>query len=94
MRQSVSGVAGSGTGEIPSKNNLGGDNRLESLLHSAFKKRLTVDYMSERSGIIGVNNGPDMRRYNYEVIQDKLEKYKTKGKRTTMTRDALVEFVA
>ena len=47
-----------------------------------------MDYMSERSGMI------ESRKFTFEVLQDKLERYKIKGKRTTMTREALIEFSA
>ena len=47
-----------------------------------------MDYMSERSGMI------ESRKFTFEVLQDKLERYKIKGKRTTMTREGLIEFSA
>jgi len=61
---------------------------LESMMQLSLKKRLGIDYMSERSGIM------DSRKFSQEVLLDKLDRYKTKGKRTAMTRDALVEFAA
>lgn len=42
--------------------------------------------MSERS--------IETKKYTHEVILDRLDKFKTKGKRTNMSREALIEFVA
>jgi len=70
-------------------------NRFDLMMQSAFRKRMGTDYLSERSGIIGINNnGIDMRKYQPEVILHKLDKYKTKGKKIIMSRDSLIEFVA
>ena len=66
------------------------DNRFEHLLQSALKRRMGMDNLSERSGIIGVEE----RKYSSEVLYDKLDRFKLKGKRTAMNREALVEFVA
>lgn len=46
--------------------------------------------MSERSGV----NLMELRKYTPEVIADKLDKFKTKGKKTTVNREGLIEFVA
>ena len=54
---------------------------------SAFKKKLGIDYLSERSG-------PDVRKYTTYYLSDKLDRYKLKGKRTVMTREAVIEFAA
>lgn len=70
-------------------------NRIEHLLSSAFKKRMGMEQLSERSGIIGVNDrAVDLRKYSYDVMLEKLERFKAKGKRTSLTRDNLIEFVA
>lgn len=53
-----------------------------------------MDFLSERSGPNFGPSGIDTRRFQFEVILDKLDKYKTKGKRTVMNREALIEFVA
>ena len=42
--------------------------------------------MSERS--------IETKKYTHEVILDRLDKFKTKGKRTNMSREAIIEFVA
>jgi len=51
-----------------------------------------MDYLSERSG---PNFGPthDTKKFTYEVILDKLDKFKTKLKKTAMNREALIDFV-
>lgn len=52
-----------------------------------------MDYLSERSGPnFGTN--PDVKRFSADVILDKLDKFKTKLKKTAITRENLIEFVA
>jgi hypothetical protein len=66
---------------------------MENALQNALKRRITMDYLSERSG---PNFGPsasESKKFNFEVIQDKLDKFKTKLKKTTMNREALIDFV-
>ena len=36
----------------------------------------------------------NLRKYSIEMITEKLDKYKTKNKKSVMSRDALIEFVA
>jgi hypothetical protein len=76
----------------PSKSilrNLAGEgnapNKLEYILNAGLKKKLGMDYISERSGI-------DMRKYTPEYINHKLERYKTRTKKTVLTRADLIEF--
>lgn len=56
-----------------------GDNRLELVLNTALKKRMGLDYLSERSGI-------DMRKFEPSYVQHKLDSYKTKTKKTIISR--------
>jgi hypothetical protein len=63
----------------------GNPNKLELILNTALKKRMGIDYLSERSGI-------DMRKYSNEYILMKLERYKNKNKKTVLTRSDLIEF--
>lgn len=56
-----------------------------------------MDYLSERSGPnFGGDGGllADNKKYSFEVLSDKLERYKTKLKKSALTRDALIEFVS
>ena len=61
--------------------------KLDAFMASAFKKKLGIDYLSERAG-------PDVRKYTTYYLSDKLDRYKLKGKRTVMTREAVIEFAA
>lgn len=36
----------------------------------------------------------EAKRFSTEAIQDRLERFKTKNKKVTMSREALIEFVA
>ena len=54
-------------------------NKLELILNQGLKKKMGMDYLSERSGI-------DMRKYTHDYILHKLEKYKTKSKKTILSR--------
>jgi len=48
-----------------------GTNRLELILNTALKKRMGMDYLSERSGL-------DMRKFTKEYISHRLERFKNK----------------
>ncbi len=54
-------------------------NKLELILNQGLKKKIGLDYLSERSGL-------DMRKYTHDYILHKLEKYKTRSKKTIMNR--------
>ena len=81
----------------PSKNilrnlaSLGGEggngvgNKLEHILNVGLKKKMGMDYISERSGL-------DMRKYTTEYVHHKLDRYKTRTKKTIMSRADLIEF--
>jgi hypothetical protein len=64
-----------------------GGNRLELALNIAFKKRMGMDYLSERSG-------HDMRKFTPTYVQHKLDKYKNKTKKSIFSRSDLIDFVA
>ena len=49
----------------------GAPSKLELILNNALKKRMGMDYLSERSGI-------DMRKYSKDYLSHKLDTYKTK----------------
>ena len=49
----------------------GSPTKLELILNTAMKKRMGMDYLSERSGL-------DMRKYSKDFLSHKLDKYKTK----------------
>ena len=57
----------------------------------ANQKRVTLELLTEGSTAGG---GLDTRKYRADVLQDKLERYKTKTKRVSLTRGNLIEFVA
>jgi hypothetical protein len=94
-KQSTTGLPMVADENSPSKNILknlaaiGGDgnggNKLEYMMNVGLKKRMGMDYISERSGL-------DMRKFTAEYIHHKLEKYKSKSKKTVMTRADLIEF--
>ena len=77
----------------PSKNilrNLTGEGngmgtKLEYILNAGLKKKMGMDYISERSGL-------DMRKFTPEYIHHKLEKYKSRSKKSVITRADLIEF--
>jgi len=53
-----------------------------------------LDFLSERSGPnFGGGTIADTKKYSFEVLQYKLERYKTKLKKTVLTREALIDFV-
>lgn len=54
-------------------------NKLELILNHGLKKKMGMDYLSERSGI-------DMRKYTHDYILHKLDKYKTRTKKTIINR--------
>lgn len=58
----------------------------------AVQKKVTLELLTEGSTTGG--NVLDTRKYRTDVLQDKLERYKTKTKRTALTRENLIEFVA
>ena len=77
-------------GKSPKKQSMptaddGSPTKLELLLNNALKKRMGMDYLSERSGI-------DMRKYSKDYLSHKLDQYKTKQKKTVLTRQDLIEF--
>jgi len=49
------------------------------------KKKMGMDYISERSGF-------DMRMYTPDYIMHKLDKYRTRSKKTIISRADLIEF--
>ncbi len=53
----------------------GGNNKIEQILNMGLKKKMGMDYISERSGI-------DMRKFTAEYIRYKLDRYKTRTKKT------------
>lgn len=63
----------------------GSPNKLELVLNTVLKKRMGIDYLSERSGI-------DMRKYTAEYISMRLERFKNKNKKMNLTRSDLIEF--
>jgi hypothetical protein len=63
----------------------GSPTKLELMLNTALKKRMGMDYLSERSGV-------DMRKYSKEYVSMRLERYKNKSKKTVLTRSDLIEF--
>lgn len=65
--------------------NGGMGNKLEQILNVGLKKKMGMDYLSERSGL-------DMRKFTSDYIHHKLEKYKARTKKTAMTRADLIEF--
>ena len=77
----------------PSKNilrNLTGEGngmgtKLEYILNVGLKKKMGMDYISERSGL-------DMRKFTPEYIHHKLEKYKSRSKKSVISRADLIEF--
>lgn len=73
----LGGAEGNGGGLTGSK--------LEYILNVGLKKRMGMDYISERSGI-------DMRKFTPEYIHHKLDKYKARTKKTVMARADLIEF--
>jgi hypothetical protein len=75
--KNLAAVGGEGNG--------GMGNKLEYIMNIGLKRRMGMDYISERSGI-------DMRKFTAEYIQFKLEKYKSRSKKTLMTRADLIEF--
>jgi len=56
---------------------------------AAVQKKVTLELLTEGSTAGGV----DTRKYRTDVLQDKLERYKTKTKRVSLTRENLIEFV-
>jgi hypothetical protein len=58
---------------------------IEDLLGGALKKKMGMDYLSERSGI-------DMRIYTKDYINHRLERFKKKQKKEVLTRTDLIEF--
>jgi hypothetical protein len=63
-------------GKSPKKQSMpaaedGAPSKLELILNNALKKRMGMDYLSERSGI-------DMRKYSKDYLSHKLDTYKTK----------------
>lgn len=62
-----------------------GATKLELILNTAIRKRMGIDYLSERSGI-------DMRRYSKEYVLMKLERFKNKNKKAVLTRQDLIDF--
>ena len=77
-------------GKSPKKQSMpapedGAPTKLELILNNALKKRMGMDYLSERSGI-------DMRKYSKDYLSHKLDTYKTKQKKTVLTRQDLIEF--
>lgn len=95
-KQSQTGLPMVADENSPSKNILrnlaavGGEgngvgNKLEYILNVGLKKRMGMDYISERSGL-------DMRKFTPEYIHHKLEKYKTRSKKTVLSRADLIEF--
>jgi hypothetical protein len=77
-------------GKSPKKQSMskvddGSPTKLELILNNALKKRMGMDYLSERSGI-------DMRKYSKDYLYHKLDLYKTKQKKTVLTRQELIEF--
>lgn len=81
------GPVSPGKGKKPSNalDDGGSPNKLELILNTALKKRMGIDYLSERSGI-------DMRKYTSEYISMRLERFKNKHKKSVMTRSDLIEF--
>ena len=75
--KNLAAVGGEGNG--------GMGNKLEYIMNIGLKRRMGMDYISERSGI-------DMRKFTAEYIQFKLEKYKSRSKKTLITRADLIEF--
>ena len=53
----------------------GGNNKIEQILNMGLKKKMGMDYISEKSGL-------DMRKFTAEYIRYKLDKYKTRTKKT------------
>jgi hypothetical protein len=64
-----------------------GGNKLELILNNALKKRMGMDYLSERSGL-------DMRKFTQEYVSHRLERFKSKIKKSILTRSELIEFAA
>lgn len=88
----VAAGTGDDTGKASLSFNKSGDRGIEGALQAALRRRMPLDFMSERSGA-GANM-MEQRKFTPEVICDKLDKYKTKGKKTVMNRESLIEFVA
>jgi len=82
--------APSSPGKSPKKSSMPtdeGGNKLELILNTALKKRMGLDYLSERSGL-------DMRKFTKEYVSHRLERFKNKTKKSIITREDLIEFAA
>jgi hypothetical protein len=80
----------SSPGKSPKKSSMpaeDGGNKLELILNNALKKRMGMDYLSERSGL-------DMRKFTQEYVSHRLERFKSKIKKSILTRSELIEFAA
>jgi hypothetical protein len=68
---------------------------MDNALQGSMKRRVTLDYLSERSGptLDGMGGGHDLKKFKSEHISCRLEQYKIKNKKTLMTRESLKEFV-
>jgi hypothetical protein len=47
------------------------------MLQSAFKRRMGIDTLSERSAMIGEAANNEMKKYKYEVLLERLDRFKT-----------------